>query len=215
MIRTSEIPASEFSDILQELTRWPLPLNTYRLKSGSGMTQTFGIVNRRCLPPDYSRLCWQRPQLYKMLIDFGSKHVSIPYTSITVNCDYKALPHKDKGNIGLSYLVAFGNYEGGELQMLEGDDKGEYDIKHKGLIADFAATLHGVKEFKGNRYSLVFYTAKKSSHLPAPSVIIENGSYLFKRGDEIITTGLDHPLKGKKKALTFAREYKDVSHTFE
>ena len=214
MIRGSEIPASEFSEIIKELERCPLPVNNYRNVSGAGRSQVFGVVNRRCLPPDYSRLCWGRTYLYKLLLDFAAKHVKIPFTSITLNQNYKAAPHRDKGNVGLSFLVGFGDYEGGELQMLEGSDSGTYNVNRLPITADFSTTLHAVKEYTGNRYSLVFYTAKKSGHLPAPSVIFQNGKYLFKRGDEIITTGLAHPLKGRKRVMTFVREEKEVVMEF-
>jgi len=215
MFTTSEIPESEFSEIVKELERCPLPVNNYRNKSGVGRSQTFGIVNRRCMPPDYSRLCWTRPYLYKLLLDFGAQNVKVPYTSITLNQDYKAAAHRDKGNVGMSFLVAFGNFQGGELELLEGDCSGTYDINRKPITTDFSKVLHCVKEYAGNRYSLVYYTAKKSGHLPAASVIEQNGKYLFKRGDEIITTGLAHPLKGRKRAMTFTREEKEVSIAFE
>ncbi len=214
MIRGSEIPVSEFSEIIAEMERSPLPMNNYRNVSGSGRSQVFGIVNRRCLPPDYSRLCWGRPYLYKLLLDFASKHVKIPFTSITLNQNYKAAPHRDKGNVGVSFLVGFGDYEGGELQMLEGDCSGSYNVNRIPMTADFSATLHAVNDYTGNRYSLVFYTCKRAENLPLPSVVYQNGKYLFKRGDDIIKTGLAHPLKGRKRAMTFVREDKEVVMEF-
>jgi len=191
-------PTSEdFTSIIEELNRCPLPVNHYRNKSGSGRSQAFGVVNRRCLPPDYSRLCWQRPYLYKLLLDYGKKFVPIPYTSITVNQNYLASKHRDKGNVGNSYLVAFGDYTGGELQIYEGDLSGCHDVRTP-LTTDFSKVFHEVKPYVGNRYSLVYYVAKKSSGLPAPSVEMINGKWTFKRGDEAIN-GLPHPLKGRVK----------------
>jgi hypothetical protein len=183
--------------IIDELVRQPIPTNNYRNKSGSGRSQAFGVVARRCLAPDYSRMSWQRAYLYKLLLDFGQKHVSIPFTSITVNQNYKAAPHKDKGNVGESYLVAFGNFTGGELQIYDGDLSGCHDVRTP-LIADFSKILHSVKEFTGTRYSLVYYTAKKSEGLPPPSVELLGGKWVFRRGTEIVY-GLPHPLRGRKK----------------
>jgi len=202
------LPASEFEQIISELKRQPLAVNAYRNKSGLGRSQAFGAVSRRCLPPDYSRLCWQRPYLYKLLLEFAQKNVKIPFTSITVNQNYKALPHKDKGNVGDSYLVAFGDYQGGELEILEGDLKGVYDVRTP-LITDFSKVLHSVKDFTGDRYSLVFYTAKKSEGLPPPSVIFQDNKYHFMRGDEIVK-GLPHPLKGRKKPVCVSIEQKET-----
>jgi len=189
--------ADDFKPIIDELTRMPLPINHYRNKSGSGRSQAFGVVNRRCLPPDYSRLCWQRPYLYKLLLDYAEKFVPIPFTSITVNQNYLASKHRDKGNVGNSYLVAFGDYTGGELQIYEGDLSGCHDVRNP-LITDFSKVFHEVKPYDGNRYSLVYYVAKKSGGLPPPSIEMINNKWTFKRGDDIVV-GLPHPLKGRVK----------------
>lgn len=193
------IPASEFAEIISELKRQPIPVNAYRNKAGLGRSQTFGIVRRRSLPPDYSRLCWNRPYLYKLLLDFSKKWVNIPFTSITLNQNYKAAPHKDKGNEGDSFLVGFGEYQGGSLEIHEGNLKGEYDIRTP-IITNFSKVLHSVKDFQGDRYSLVFYTAKDAEGLPPASVEFQDGKYVFKRGDEVIK-GLPHPLKGRKREI--------------
>jgi hypothetical protein len=70
---TNTIPEDAFVEIIKELERQPLAINEYRLKSGSGRSQAFGIVNRRNLPPDYSRNCWCRPYLYHLLLEFGKQ----------------------------------------------------------------------------------------------------------------------------------------------
>ena len=198
------IDAKEFLLIQQELERKPLPLNQYRFNSGIGRSQAFGIVNRRSMPPDYSRLCWMRPYLYKLLLDFAKKHVKIPYTSITVNMNYQATRHRDHGNIGNSFLVAFGDYKNGELVIEDGQNKGEYNIKNTPIIADFNKAWHYVKSFTGNRYSLVFYTLDPKGrgsidNLPEPDIVFEDDKWYFYRGDERIIQGLIHPLKGRKK----------------
>jgi hypothetical protein len=204
------IAATEFDEIVAELSRQPIPQNMYRNKAGTGRSQAFGVVGRRCLPPDYSRLCWTRPYLYKLLLDFAAKHVKIPFTSITVNQGYKAAPHKDKGNVGESLLVGFGDYEDGTLEIFEGPLRGLHDVKYKPLVTDFSKVLHSVREFSGNRCSLVFYTAKGAEGLPAPSVVQEQGKWVFYRGTEKVA-GLPHPLKGRKKReMTFTREEVDT-----
>jgi len=206
------IPSEQdFAPIINELTRQPLPTNLYRNKAGPGRSQAFGVVSRRCLPPDYSRLCWQRPYLYKLLLDFGTKFVTIPYTSITLNQNYAASKHRDKGNVGPSYLVAFGTYTGGALTIHEGDLSGQKDVRTP-LITDFSKVFHSVEPFEGQRYSLVFYTAKKSEGLPPPSVEQVDGSWVFKRGDEIVK-GLPHPLKGRTRPV-MSKVDTDVSVSF-
>lgn len=198
-----EIPSEAFEDIISELQRQPLAVNHYRELAGSGRSQTFGVVGRRCLPPDYSRQCWVRPKLYFHLLQFGEKYVDISWNAITLNQNYKAGKHYDKNNRGDSFLVAFGNYQGGGLRIWEGDLSGSYDIRHKPIITDFSKVLHSVEDFEGERYSLVYYWFEnnRSRELPGNSVKVEDGKYVFYRGNKPITkkSGLPHPLRGRKK----------------
>ena len=185
------------AEIQKELERLPIPINKYRPSSGEGRSQAFGIVNRRCLPPDYSRNCWTRSYLYKLLLDYGREHVPFAFTSITVNQNYQAGPHRDKGNVGQSYLVSFGDYTGGALEIHEGPQMGLHDVRQP-IIADFTKILHSVKEFQGTRFSLVYYTAKKSEGLPGASVEFQDGRWVFLRGG-VVCKSLPHPLAGRKK----------------
>ena len=199
------IPPEAFQEIQAELERRSLQTNKYRDRAGEGKSQAFGLVNRRCLPVDYSRQCWLRPKLYFHLLEFANKYVDIPWTSITVNQNYRSLPHRDKGNLGESFLVAFGSYSGGDLRIHEGDLSGCHSIWCTPIKADFSKILHSVEPFVGMRYSLVFYTLKPtkmpSEPIPKADVVLEDGKYWFRRGGKIITakTGLDHPLRGRKK----------------
>ena len=198
------VPQEAFSEILQELQRQPLPINKFRRKVGLGRSNTMGLVNRRSLPPDYSRYCWFRPYLYKLLLDYGHKNVPFPFTSITINENYSAGPHRDKGNQGDSYLVAFGSYTGGNLKVWEGDLSGSLDICNKPIVMDFTRTLHSVEPWIGNRYSLVYYNLKPDripADMPAPSVKLEAGKWIFYRGDTAVTRKkpLPHPLRNRIK----------------
>jgi len=199
----SQIPSEAFDEILQELRRQPITMNQYRTKAGAGCSQTFGIVNRRSLPPDYSRQNWHRPYLYHLLMDFAQKYVTIPFNSITVNYNYRAQKHRDKNNKGDSFLVAFGSYEGGQLKILEGDLSGCHDIWCKPVITDFSKVFHEVEDFSGERYSLVFYTFQSSKSVPLPPWELrqEEGKWWFFRDGIKITkqNGLPHPLRGRKK----------------
>lgn len=69
------IPCEEFQPILAELQRKPL----------KGRSFTFGVTTKRTGTPDYSRLCWMRPRLYKLLLEFAEKHVKIPHTTCVLN----------------------------------------------------------------------------------------------------------------------------------
>lgn len=198
-----EIPESAFSEIVKELTTRPLAINKYRKSVGEGQSQAFGVVGRRNLAPDYSRLCWTRPKLYMHLLDFADKYVDISYNAITVNQNYKSNPHRDKHNIGDSYLVSFGDFTNGNLLIHEGDLSGNHDIRHKPIVADFSKLLHSTDDWSGIRFSLVFYQyalKNKPVYLPKPSVKLEDNKYKFYRGDEYIDPkiGIWHNLKGRK-----------------
>jgi hypothetical protein len=196
------IPKEAFDPIIAELRRRPLEFNAYRDTAGEGRSQAFGLVNRRCLPPDYSRQCWKRPYLYKLLLDFGKEYVKIPYNAITLNQNYRADKHRDKNNIGESFLVAFGSYSGGDLLIHEGDLSGNHNIWCNPLITDFSKVLHSVDVFGGERYSLVYYqltSNRMPTEVPPPTVVEVEGKWVFKRGDEVITKGLAHPLRGRTR----------------
>ena len=216
------IPQEAFKEILEELRAKPITVNLYRDKAGEGRSQSFGLVNKRCLPVDYSRQNWLRPKLYYHLQEFAKKYVDISWTSITVNQNYHCLPHRDKGNYGLSYLVAFGSYAGGDLVIHEGDLSGEHNIYCNPMKTDFSKVLHSVTTFTGERYSLVFYNLKTTKMpvepLPVGEAVFEDGKYVFKRGGKIITPkeGLNHPLRGRKKEImTINTSQSDFIVTFE
>lgn len=195
------IPEAAFAPILEELERMPLHVNRFRKLTGLGRSQTFGIVGKRCRAPDYSRLCWKRPYLYKLLLDFAADHVDIPFNAITLNQNYHAGPHRDKNNWGDSFVVAAGSYTGGELEILEGPQQGVYDIKYNPIVGDFASNLHQVRPFEGTRISLVYYTYPVDLDIPEPSVRLEGGKYIFYKGEMKVSSkdGLPHPLRGYKK----------------
>jgi hypothetical protein len=214
--KLATVSEDAFFDIIQELEARPLPVNQYRLKAGVGRSAAFGFVNRRCLEPDLSRLCWQRPYLYHLLLDFGRKHV--PFTdwnAITVNQNYATAPHRDKGNAGISYLVAFGNFQGGQLKIHEGDCSGGHDIRHQPVLFDGAKILHSVSAFEGERYSLVYYKLSRQTskrleqyepvQLPKGWVLeytgAEGKTSILKRNN-----GLPHPLTGRRKLASPAAE---------
>ncbi len=199
------IPKEAFDAIYQELKRKPLDRNDYRNKSGAGISQCFGVVNKRSMPPDYSRQSWLRPYLHKLLWDFGDQYVPFCFNAVTVNMNYKADKHYDRNNIGNSFLVAFGDYQKGRLLIHEGDLSGSHDIQYKPIVANFSKILHSVEDFEGDRFSLVYYTFARKGivpDLPPCTVKEENGQYYFYRGDQKITkkTGLPHPLRNRKKS---------------
>lgn len=174
--------------IYRELKQRPIYSNPDR-NCGRGQSMALGVVNRRSAPTDYSRWCWKRPELYGLVLEFAENNFpDFPFTSITVNQNFQCEKHRDKGNIGDSIVVAFGNYTGGELILYEGEKEGIHNICNRPIQDDFRKNLHSVAPFTGDRCSLVFYTVE--CDVPPPSV--RNGK--FYRG-EVECNGLPHPLR--------------------
>jgi len=200
----SRIDTTDFSAIIAELKRKPLDVNKYRVKVGQGRSQCLGIVGKRCMPPNISRQSWRNPYLHHLLMEFAKKHINIPFTSIQVNQDMTCAPHKDKGNIGVSAIVAFGDYTGGEL-VVEGV---KHDIKNKIFLFDGSAQEHYTAPFTGERYSLVYHTIAPQErwdwNVPAITdyeAVLHEGVWKMKRlidGEMFWGTkkGLPHPLLG-------------------
>jgi len=94
---------------------------------------------------------------------------SFTFSSINVNCNCAANKHRDKGNLGPSFIKAFGEFTGGELNYWA-DDSGAGDLgelnKTDAIRFDLARELalfngncaHSVEPFTGSRYSLVYFT---------------------------------------------------------
>ena len=197
------IEPTEFDAIRFELEHRPLYNNKSRKQAGIGRSCTFGIVNRRCANPNYSRFNWLMPKLYKLLLDFGERNVDIPFNSITVNQNYRCKPHLDKNNVGESWLVAFGDYTGGQLEIHSSEGITKHHIKNNPIKKEFSKILHCVSEFEGSRYSLVYYWSPLGITLEPFSIkqgLTKGGKlkYFFYIGDRKVTYKLnrpDHPLR--------------------
>jgi len=98
--------------------------------------------------------------------------VDFPFTTISLNYGYNAKRHRDNGNHGPSMTKAFGNFKGGHLCYWLDDDKGlpldqlrdedkvRIDTSSNLCLFD-GNRAHEVEHFKGERYSLVFFTVGK------------------------------------------------------
>ena len=109
------------------------------------------------------------------------------YTTIQVNKNVTCNPHVDKNNVGPSYVIALGDFTGGDL-VIEGK---EYSIKNK--FKKFNGTKgHWITPFKGTRYSIVYFT--HTFKPPHPSLrnvkVTKNGLYK----DNILIKKYDYQL---------------------
>jgi len=204
----SYVPRQALDKIEEYLKSHNLGINRYRKQVGEGISKTQGIVSRRCLPPDISRMSWIHPYLFKLILEFADVYVK-PYctfTSIQINDNYVCAPHKDVNNIGESYIVGFGNYQGGQLCIEDMD----YDIRLRGLLFDGSQLKHWTKPWIHNRYTLVFHTLAPNVrwNLQVPlisdyEVISDNEKWKIRRKSDNLLLwgkfGLPHPLKNRKK----------------
>ena len=140
-----ELDESAFKDLRAHLIDNSIQINKYRKSVGDGRSQCFGIVRKRLSPPDLSRNSWKDPKLHYLLMKFAREYVTVPFTSVQVNDSLKCAAHKDKHNMGDSYIVAFGDFEGGELII---EDK-EYNIRHRPMVFNGSNMVHSTKDFKG------------------------------------------------------------------
>jgi len=100
--------------------------------------------------------------------DFG-------FTGININHNYAGKRHRDNGNEGPSAIKAIGNFTGGKLDYFPKDakkpgrcevttlnpkDSVSLDLSEKCCLFN-GNNAHGVRPFKGNRFSLVFFTTSK------------------------------------------------------
>lgn len=209
------IDPADMESILLYLKCYNLGVNKYRRKVGEGISQTQGIVSRRSLPPDISRITWLHPKLFKRIRDFAAKYVKIPYTSIQINDNFVCAPHKDSHNEGLSYIVAFGDFLDGELCIANGTtgEDIDYNINLRGLLFDGSVHTHWTKPWRGHRYSLVFHTMapldRWYGHIPD----IDDYEAIEHEGDWKIRRISDGTLIWKKNPLPhplLGRRYHDT-----
>lgn len=119
--------------------------------------------------PDVMRVLglWLQQQRPKELsIDF-------PFTSININRGYAGKLHRDANNFGPSMIRALGKFTGGELNYWPSDPKRgplEALSPKPDLSVDISKNLlmfdgnrgHSVNNFRGERFSLVFFTAREA-----------------------------------------------------
>lgn len=176
----------DFAAIIAELERKPLAVNPDRLVAGKGRSQAFGVIRRWSYKPWLSRNTWLHMELWALLLDFANKFDLMSYDAIQLNDNYMSAPHRDKGNEGLSYIVAFGDFDGGHLNV-SGTD---YDIKFKGHLFNGSEEEHFTRPWTGHRYSLVFFNiAWPAKFLPRYSVtcrIVEEGLEVSDTSDDSV-----------------------------
>lgn len=143
----------------KDLHYWHFPSVGNRIKlSKDGKTRHkaihFGV--KRLFNGSYEQCLGniRYPELYSILKEIAKNcWENFEYNQILINYNNIFKKHKDNKNIGSNSLIfGFGPYTKGELYI---EDK-PYDIKNP-IIFDGKLLEHEVKEFEGDRYSVIYY----------------------------------------------------------
>ena len=128
-------------------------------------SQNFGIVKKRFCHNGNIHMKYDQPfqpsannHKYPLVYEALKKIIKaidpdFEYNSITLNHNFKTLPHYDKSNKSPSLIVALGDYTGGELVI----EDCKFDICCKPLIMNGGVSKHWTNDFVGERYSIVYY----------------------------------------------------------
>ncbi|CAE8587144.1 unnamed protein product [Polarella glacialis] len=181
-------------DVEEVLQNWGFCQNTGRLNvMRPGLryvySDTIGAIRRRTggfgITPPTKRYPNFPRLLCKWLTDnkpnSGCKFVC---TAININANYAGRRHRDNNNEGPSVIRAFGKFKGGKLFYWPGDVKNKdrpkvEELKQKdSVVCDLHKTTkvfdgnraHEVESFTGERYSIVFFTARGYGKLNADDV---------------------------------------------
>jgi len=99
-------------------------------------------------------------ELYKLLEELMWEYdPDFKFTSIQVNDNQVCAKHKDTHNVGVSYIIGVGDYQGGEVRLWnkKGDDYEDINIHNKFTCFNGSQLYHQTLPFTGNRYSIIYY----------------------------------------------------------
>jgi len=157
----SELLESETAKLYEMFSKMTVP----KMSNKGGRARTFGehrgmilgyIKARVSRKYQLSYNSRKYPLIYDEVCRIGKLICPFEFSTIQVNHNVQCPKHIDKGNIGKSVIISFGDYEGGTL-FVEGD---EYYTKNKPLLFDGSKLTHWNSPItSGNKYSLVFFSA--------------------------------------------------------
>mgnify|MGYP001298998194 CR=1 FL=1 len=112
------------------------------------------MLSMKTREPKYKKLFRESKKLMRL------KDPKFKFTSIQYNKNHRAARHRDAKNTGISYIIGLGDYKGGELTIFDEYEKNpvNHDIKNKFYTFDGSKYPHETRPFKGERYTLVFYS---------------------------------------------------------
>ena len=107
-----------------------------------------------------TKLKTQYPELNEYFKFFSVLYMGdFKFNQVVINKNFKIGRHKDKKNVGESYIIGLGDYTGGELVIEDNEkEKKIIDIKNNPYTFNGSEKYHYVLPFEGERFSLVFYS---------------------------------------------------------
>jgi hypothetical protein len=216
MFRIGEsIHPDVFDNLVALLVKKPLAMNPYRLRSGKGRSQAFGLVYQRNGRYGGSRQNFARMELYQELLNIARKILptEFAYDGIQLNQNYRTSPHKDTGNRDESAIIGFGSYFAGDLNI----NGNEISIKNRLVFFDGSKYTHSTEDWTGERFSLVFYKNKDiHAVVPLYQVVLQSDGKLglqedlqgvrriYNRNGDIVHAS-DGIIPAKRKAKPYLR----------
>jgi hypothetical protein len=102
------------------------------------------------------------PELKDIFKEFADYHFpEFAYSQVQMNKNFCCPPHVDSKNIGESVLCCFGNFTGGETCLYIDEKIVKVNAKEEPQRFNGSQILHWVNQYKGTRYSLVFFNNQK------------------------------------------------------
>eukprot|EP00928_Gymnodinium_smaydae_P046569 TRINITY_DN31025_c0_g1_i1.p1 TRINITY_DN31025_c0_g1~~TRINITY_DN31025_c0_g1_i1.p1 ORF type:complete len:546 (-),score=161.89 TRINITY_DN31025_c0_g1_i1:110-1672(-) len=169
-------------EVLRVLNRWSFSKNPHRrnvMKEGQDwvFSDTLGMLRDRQGDIHLTASTRKYPQVSELFARWLTDRLpeeckDFKFTSMNVNCNYAAQLHRDAGNFGPSFIRAFGDFKGGELNYWPEDSGAPTPLEKSGCTKatrqqfDLSKQLalfngncaHSVEEFQGERYSIVWFT---------------------------------------------------------
>lgn len=152
---SSEFDPAIFQRITTAYINKNIAVYKHRLNSGVGRSQSLGILPRRNYGVGESRNNDSHKEILKAAKELAAIICpDLNWTTLAINKNYQAEAHNDKNNDGISCVVAFGDYTGGELEA----NGALHDLRFKPLFFEASKITHSVKPItSGERFSIVFF----------------------------------------------------------
>lgn len=95
--------------------------------------------------------------LFKLICDFVRRFIpGFEFSSVSLIDSFQCMLHVDKGNVGTSFIITLGDHTGGDLWL---HGLGRFTV-HNTFVKFDGNDPHATYPFKGERFSLVFFTCK-------------------------------------------------------